>query len=367
MLARTWYASSTQDRPTLMRLPLLVFVAMLASSSTRLVSAADSAVDSAPAARMAAAATSFLDALTPELRAQASRPFGDQARLDWHYVPRERIGVSFKAMNDAQRAAARELMRSALSATGANKVEEIMALEIVLREIEKGARPGHRDPLAYSIVVFGRPDASTGAQPWAWKIEGHHVSLNFTGVDQQTAVTPAFLGSNPAQIPHGERAGTRVLAAEEDLGRELLASLDADQRRAAIIADVAPRDILAIPGRSIDEVDASGLAVASMTDPQRAIVERLLGVYAGNLRQDLANQELQRIAAAGIGHLRFAWMGSDKPGEGHYYRLSGPTFVIEYDNTQGGANHVHTVWRDRQRDFGRDLLKEHHEHDHPHR
>lgn len=107
--------------------------------------------------------------------------------------------------------------------------------------------------------------------------------------------------------------------------------------------------------------------LASLTDPQRAIVERLLGVYAGNLRQDLANQELQRIAAAGIGHLRFAWMGSDKPGEGHYYRLSGPTFVIEYDNTQGGANHVHTVWRDRQRDFGRDLLKEHHEHDHPHR
>ena len=134
-----------------------------------------------------------------------------------------------------------------------------------------------------------------------------------------------------------------------------------------IIADVAPRDILAIPGQSIDEVDASGLAVASMTDPQRAIVERLLGVYAGNLRQDLAKQELQRIAAAGIGHLRFAWMGSDKPGEGHYYRLSGPTFVIEYDNTQGGANHVHTVWRDRERDFGRDLLKEHHEHDHPHR
>ncbi len=348
-----------------MRLPLLVFVTMLATSPTRLVSAAQSAEESAPA-RMAAAASSFLDALTPELRAQASRPFGDQARLDWHYVPRERIGVSFKAMDDAQRAAARELMRSALSATGANKVEEIMALEIVLQEIETGARPGHRDPLAYSIVVFGRPDAGAGAQPWAWKIEGHHVSLNFTGVDQQAAVTPAFLGSNPARIPHGERAGTRVLAAEEDLGRELLASLDADQRRAAIIADVAPKDILAIPGRSIDEVDASGLAVAAMTDPQRAIVERLLAVYAGNLRQDLAEQELQRIAAAGIGHLRFAWMGGDKPGDGHYYRLSGPTFVIEYDNTQGGANHVHTVWRDRQRDFGRDLLKERHAHDHPH-
>jgi hypothetical protein len=347
-----------------MSLPALAVAVAIAASAS--APAAEIAEDSAPAARMAAAATKFLDALTPELRAKAALPFEDQARLDWHYVPRDRIGVAFKAMDETQRAAARELMRSALSSTGANKVEQIMALETVLIEIEKGARPGHRDPLAYSIVVFGEPAAGVDAQPWAWKIEGHHVALNFTGVNQQTAVTPAFLGSNPAQIPHGERAGTRVLAAEEDLGRELLASLDAEQRRVAIIADVAPADILAIPGRSIDEVDASGLAVASMNDNQRAIVERLLAVYAGNLRQDLAEHELQRIAAAGIGNLRFAWMGGDKRGEGHYYRLSGPTFVIEYDNTQNGANHVHTVWRDRQRDFGRDLLKEHLEHGHRH-
>lgn len=229
-----------------------------------------------------------------------------------------------------------------------------------------GARPGFRDPLAYSIVVFGEPGAGPNAQPWAWKIEGHHVSLNFTGVSRQTAVTPAFLGASPARIPQGERTGVRVLAAEEDLGRELLASLDADQRRAAIIADVAPDDILAIPGRSIDQKDASGLAVASMNGDQRAIVQRLLRTYAGNMRQDVAEQELRRIAAAGIDKLRFAWMGGEKRGEGHYYRLSGPTFVIEYDNTQGGANHVHSVWRDRQNDFGRDLLQEHYEHhNHP--
>lgn len=343
-----------------MSLPALALAAAFAAASGP-SAAAPSEVDSAHAARMAAAANRFLDALTPELRAKAALPFDDAARLDWHYVPRVRIGVAFKAMDDSQRAAARELIRSALSSTGANKVEEIMALETVLIEIEKGARPGHRDPLAYSIVVFGEPDAGADAQPWAWKIEGHHVALNFTGINQQTAVTPAFLGANPARIPHGERAGTRVLAAEGDLGRELLASLDADQRRTAIVADVAPADILAIPGRSIDEVDASGLPVSSMTGPQQAIVERLLGTYAGNLRQDLAEHELQRIAAAGIANLRFAWMGGEKPGEGHYYRLSGPTFVIEYDNTQGGANHVHTVWRDRQRDFGRDLLKEHYE------
>lgn len=343
---------------------LLALAVALAATDPGTVATAEGNADVAPAARMAAAAAKFLDTLTPELRAKAALPFADEGRLDWHFVPRARIGVAFKAMDDTQRIAARELVRSALSSSGANKVEEIMALETVLREIEKGARPGHRDPLAYSIVVFGEPDAGADAKPWAWKIEGHHVSLNFTGVNQQTAVTPAFLGSSPARIPHGERAGLRVLAAEEDLGRELLASLDTDQRRAAIIADVAPADIVAIPGRSIDQVDASGLAVASMNADQRAIVERLLGAYAGNMRQDLAEHELQRIAAAGIDQLRFAWMGGEKRGEGHYYRLSGPTFVIEYDNTQGGANHVHSVWRDRQHDFGRDLLKEHHEHAH---
>ncbi len=240
-----------------MSLPALALAVAVAAAASSPAAAAPNEGDSAAAARMAAAAIKFLDAHTPEQRAQAALPFEAQGRMDWHYVPRERIGVAFKAMDGSQRAAARELIRSALSSTGANKVEEIMALETLLIEIEKGARPGLRDPLAYSIVVFGQPDAGADAQPWAWKIEGHHVALNFTGVNQQTAVTPAFLGSNPARVPHGERAGTRVLAAEEDLGRELLASLDADQRRAAIIADVAPADILAIPGRSIDEVDAT--------------------------------------------------------------------------------------------------------------
>jgi hypothetical protein len=235
------------------------------------------------------------------------------------------------------------------------KVEEIMSLDSVLRDLEKGRGPV-RDPLKYTVEVYGQPrDGGT----WGWKIEGHHVSLNFTVAGGAVTVTPAFLGANPAEVRRGERAGLRVLAAEEDLGRDLARSLSAEQRKAAVVSEEAPRDILAVPGRGLDGVPATGLAVAEMTGEQRALVERLLGEFAGNLRHEMAAPELERVRGAGLEKVVFAWAGGMERGQGHYYRLSGPTFVIEYDNTQDGANHVHTVWRDRERDFGKDLLKEH--------
>ncbi len=311
---------------------------------------------------MAEEAVRFLDSLTPDLRAKAALAWNDKAREDWHYVPRDSAGVEFSEMNESQRIAARALMRSALSSRGMNKVEEIMLLDTVLREMEAGRGP-RRDPLAYSIAVFGNPGVGE-TEPWSWKIEGHHISLNFTSIADDTAVTPSFLGANPAEVRSGDRAGVRVLAWEEDLARQLLASLNDEQRKAAIISDKAPGDIMAVPGRSLKEIDSAGAAVSSMDEHQRAIVGQLLEEYAGTLRHELAAHELERIRAAAIEKIRFAWMGSDQRGEGHYYRLTGPTFVIEYDNTQNRANHVHTVWRDRQRDFGHDLLKEHYEHDH---
>ncbi len=289
------------------------------------------------------------------MRARAGLAFDASARDDWHYVPRRGAGVEFSEMNETQKLAARDLMRSALSSRGVNKVEGIMLLDAVLREMERGGSI-RRDPLAYSVAVFGTPGAGA---PWGWKIEGHHVSLNFTGVKDATAVTPAFLGANPAEVRRGDRAGVRVLAVEEDLARALLRSLSAAQRKEAVIGERAPADILGVPGRLLDEVATAGLAVSAMNAAQRGLVERLLEEYAGNLRHELAEHELERIRAAGIERVRFAWMGGFERGEGHYYRLSGPTFLIEYDNTQDGANHVHTVWRDRERDFGRDLLREH--------
>jgi len=332
----------------------IAVLAALAAGTGRLASRA-------PNLEMAAAAQRFLESLTSEQCARASLAFESRARRDWHYVPRRRDGVGFAEMSEPQRIAARDLMHAALSSGGVGKAEAIMLLEGVLREMERGAGP-QRDPLAYSVCVFGTP----GDGAWGWKVEGHHLSLNFTGVGDRTAVTPAFFGANPAEVKRGDRAGLRVLAAEEDLGRALLASLNREQRERAVIGEHAPADITAVPGRSLDTVDLSGLAVSEMDADQREIVERLLAEYAGNMRHEFAARELERIRGAGMEQVRFAWMGRAARGEGSYYRLSGPTFVIEYDNTQDQANHVHTVWRDRERDFGHDLLKEHYERGHEH-
>ncbi len=337
-------------RPVLRLMPFLV-LAVLGLGAARLVSLT---------ADMAAAAADYLNSLSPELRARASVPFDGPGRTDWHYVPRSRTGVTFGQMTEPQRIAARNLMRAALSSRGLLKADAIMSLDTVLRELEKGSQGPTRDPMAYEVTVFGDPTKP----PWGWKVEGHHISLNFTvGADGAWGATPSFLGANPAEIRTGPLAGQRVLGAEEDLGRELASSLDDTQRKEAILASNVPGDILTIPGRSLDEVPSVGLAYSAMRPEQRAILERLLDEYAGSLRHDAAAEQLKRIRDAGMDNIRFAWVGKTEPGLPHYYRISGPTFVIELDNTQNNANHVHTVWHDKTRDFGRDLLGDHYKHD----
>lgn len=325
----------------------------LALSAALCAGAARAARPHNPAA-MVAAARAFLDSLTPELRAKASLPFDGPERTDWHYVPRPRPGATFAHMSDPQRLAAHGLLRAALSSRGYLKVTSIMELETVLREVESSPS---RDPENYALAVYGEPG---GDKPWGWKFEGHHVCLNFSSVTREvTAVTPSFLGANPAEVRRGRHAGLRVLAAEEDLGRELVKSLDGTQRAGAIISAAAPADIILSPGRAIDQAAPAGLAWTHLNDSQRAVLWRLVREYAENLHDDLSGEEIRRIEKAGVEKITFAWAGGLEPGTGHYYRIQGPTFVIEYDNTQNDANHVHTVWHDTQRDFWRDLLGEH--------
>ena len=317
-----------------------------------------------PADDMALAAGKFLDSLTPELRAKAVIGFDDKARTDWHFIPRTRPGIPFGEMNDAQRAAARVLMRSALSSRGALKVEQIIALESILRDVDKGTPDeALREPKAYTISVYGEPGAKDGR--WGWKIEGHHISLNFTLPERdQVRTLPSFLGASPAQVRQGPGAGLRVLALEEDLARELARSLDDSQRKTAVLPGEVPREILTRPGGELEAVPAVGLAHSSMTPAQQALLLRLIEEYAHNLRHELGAAEMDRIRTAGLEQVRFAWAGELEPGRPHYYRISGPTFIIEYDNTQNGANHVHTVWHDLDRDFGEDLLRAHYEREH---
>lgn len=307
-----------------------------------------------PEGEMSVAASGFLASLTPELRARAAFAFDAPERTDWHFVPRAFHGVELGSLDARQRDRAMALLRAAASERGVRKAEDIMALDGVLRDLEQG-RGQRRDPLAYAIAVFGTP----GTEPWGWRIEGHHLSLSFTGAGGLTAVTPSFHGANPALVRGGAQQGLRVLHREEDLGFELLASLDAGQRAQAVVGSEAPADIQAVPGRSAASIESVGLSAAAMTGPQRVLLERLLRAYAEDLRPELAERELARIHAAGLERVRFAWMGGDRPGLAHYYRVSGPTFVIELDNVQDGANHVHALWRDRTRDFGDDLLGAH--------
>jgi hypothetical protein len=321
--------------------------------------------DGAPEREIAAAAQAFLESLDEAKRGRAQFAFDDPERLTWGFVPAKYEGVRLGEMTLEQRRAAHALLRSALSAKGYLKATTIFALDGVLRAIAEaaGRQAAHRDPEHYAFAIFGKPSAD-GA--WGWCVQGHHLSLHFTGAGGElTAHTPAFRGANPAEVRSGPLAGLRALAAEEDLGRRLVRSLDDEQRRIAVIAAQAPADVILGPARDARSLgEPAGLPVARMDDAQRALVAALLDEYATDLRGELAGRELARIRDAGIERIHFAWAGGFAPGEGHYYRLHGPTFVIEYDNTQDGANHIHTVWRDPQRDFGGDPLREHLERDH---
>lgn len=309
-----------------------------------------------PAAEMANAAHALLASLDDAQRQTVSFPWQDDERMNWHFIPRERRGLPWKDMKPAQRLLASALLGSALSQRGFVKATTIMSLEQILLELEQGRGP-KRDPENYFWSIFGTP-AADGT--WGWRVEGHHLSLNFTLVAGQiVASTPSFLGTNPAEVRDGPRAGLRVLAAEEDLGRELLQSLSPEQRSLAIVSDKAPADILTAAERKASPLQPSGLLAAKMSPPQREILRRLIEEYVRRVRAEVADADLARIKDAGPEKIGFAWAGPNQPGQGHYYRVQGPTFLLEFDNTQNNANHVHAVWRDFQGDFGEDALARH--------
>jgi hypothetical protein len=312
---------------------------------------------------MARAADAFLGSLEAEQRAKATFAFGDAERLNWHFIPRERRGLPLKEMTEVQRARARSLLESGLSQRGVLRVDQIMDLENVLREL--GGNPAMRDPELYFFTVFGTPSAEAA---WGWRVEGHHLSVNFTiARGQHVATSPSFFGANPAEVRTGSRQGLRPLAAEEDIARELVTSLTSEQRGVAIIATDAPRDIITSNANEVDPLSPAGIAVGQLTAQQRGILVRLLDEYLNRMASDLASARRARLETTDFDRVTFAWAGSMERGQPHYYRVQGPTFLIEFDNTPNQANHIHSVWRDFDGDFGRDLLREHYrEAPHPH-
>jgi hypothetical protein len=315
----------------------------------------------AVAGRMRAAALRVLAALPDKLRAEVQRPFDDGDRLDWHYTPRSRNGVALKQLDAAGRQAVHALLQEALSAAGYRKVINIVELELVLREMETFGLM--RDPERYHLTIYGKPDATAA---WGWRFEGHHLSLNFTLAGDRMAVdTPSFLGANPATVPAGLKAavkpGLRVLGAEEDGARVLLASLSEPQRRQAIFSASTYGDIVTRNAAAVDPLKPVGIAAATLDDRQRALLLALIETYARTFEPSLAAARLARVRQGGVEAIRFGWAGSTSGRGPYYYRLQGPLFLIEFDSSQDDGNHVHTVWRDFHGDFGRDLLRQHYQ------
>ncbi len=319
------------------------FVATLSDEQkAKAVFAWDAAFDSGLAAKSPPVATS-----------NAALPPSNE-RTNWHFIPRLRRGLPVKEMTQEQRLLAQALLATGLSNRGYTKAVSIMSLESVLAVLEAGKKGGAvRDPDNYYFSIFGTP----GTEPWAWRVEGHHLSLNFTAAgDAAPAMTPSFFGTNPGEVKDGARAGTRVLGKEEDLGRELVKSLDEAQQKKAIILAEAPKEIMDVPGRN--ESKADGIAWGELKDAQRETLLKLVREYLFRNRPDVAAEELKKVQAK-IDGLHFAWAGGLDRGQPHYYRVQDGNFVLEYDNTQNDANHVHSVWRDFDHDFGVDLLKAH--------
>lgn len=310
-------------------------------------------------AAMTAAATQFLASLTPEQRQQATFPFEADERLRWNFIPDEnfpRSGLPLKAMTEPQRKLAHALLRAGLSERGYATYTAIIQLEPILRALENGRLA--RDPEAYRFTVFGTP-SETGT--WGYRIEGHHISLHFSVVGgRAVASTPSFAGSNPAEVRvDGPQKGQRVLGQLEDTARALVAALDAKQRTVAVISDTAPNDILTTNQLDISPLAPAGLQASEMTPAQRDLLMRVVEAYAGLMAPEIAADRLAKVKAGGLENVAFAWAGPVERGARHYYRVQGPTFLIEFDNTQNNGNHVHSVWRDFRGDFGRDLLREH--------
>jgi Protein of unknown function (DUF3500) len=316
------------------------------------------------ARQMVSAAQAFLEALGPEGRQVAVFDYSSSERQRWHFIPNEmfpRKGIALRAMTPPQREKAHALLKAGLSQKGYQTATAIIQLEEVLRAIENSPRFA-RSPLDYQFTVFGTPGA---VGVWGWRVEGHHLSLHFAvNGGRVVATSPTFTGSNPAEVKDGPQKGLRVLAPLEDLGRVVVEGLTDTQRSVAILSPTAPTDIVSFNKNDIGPLSPAGVPMADLASPQREALMRLIGAYTGLMTDDLAAERMRRLAAAGTDRITFAWSGPTAKGAKHYYRVQGPTFLIEYDNTQNDGNHIHAVWRDFQGDFGKDVLREHLEIDH---
>jgi len=332
---------------------LIVFLLSTAAFS---VNAQQSRIDLTQ--KMVDSTNSFLASLSAQQRNNGVYAFDDEERLNWHFIPRDRNGIPFRSMNEPQREAAENLLRTFFSAKGYQRAEAVRGLESVLAEIEVNGR-FDRDPELYFITIFGTPGLNND---WALRYEGHHLAYNWTFVrGVGIASSPQFFGSNPAEVKAGENIGTRVLATEEDIARELVNSLNPNQQATAVLEAEVPRDIFTAAEKEISPLESSGISYSELDSQQKRTLISLVEELASMQPEVIAQQRMDSIRSAGLDGIKFTWIGGMERGDPHYYRLQGSNFLIVYDNTQNNANHIHLVWRDFAGDFGRDLIRMHYQ------
>jgi hypothetical protein len=299
----------------------------------------------------------FLESLDNEQLSRLMMPFDDMSKNTWHYLPGRmwpRAGLLLDELNDHQKVKFSQMLQSFLSKSGYDKTQNIIELENVL--VELGGDPGFRDAGAYFIAVYGNPGTDS---LWAWSFEGHHLSLNFTVSNGKLSTAPRFFGASPATVPEGRRIGERTLDREEDLALELINALSDQQREEAIFQNVPFADIVTTNATEVGPLRPAGIKATTLNSGQKDLLKQLIKEYLSSIPENLALERESRINEEEFDEIRFGWAGALVKGQAHYYRIQGKTFLIEFDNTQNNANHIHTVWRDFDGDFGRDLIREH--------
>ena len=308
---------------------------------------------------MAEAANRFIASLSTEQQKEAVSDFKDARRVAWNFLPDrslrdKRFGIPLKSLSSEQRMKVKVFLKTGLSHTGYLKVEAIRNLETILRNITGQA---HRDSELYYFSIFGTP---SNKGTWGWRMEGHHLSLNYTIVDgKMIATAPRFFGANPAEVREGPDKGLRVLHAEEDIARKLFDLLDNKQQSVALFREEVFKEIVTKNLPKVDPLKPVGISGADLNEKQRELLLKLIHEYADAMPTDLAAERLEKIRNAGIEKIHFGWAGSTERGKKHYYRIQGSSFLIEFCNRQSNGNHIHAVWRDFNGDFGRDILQEH--------
>jgi len=311
------------------------------------------------AARMTDAAKAFVGSLDDGQKAKAIYEYMDGERVFWYYPPMNRHGLALRDMEPAQRELAMAVMASGLTPESYEQAKLIMEHEDVLGPLEKerGITSFLRDTELYYFTIFGEPG---GDGPWAWRAEGHHISIHFSiWADKVIGVTPFFFGANPAEVRKGPKNGLRILGAREDLAFDLMESLDEKQVEESIICDAAPADIVTFNSSKASLMTYEGLPAAKMNGAQKELLMAVVAEYVNQVNTDVAEQKLADLKKTGLDHLYWAWAGPVTKDEPHYYRIHGGDFVVEFDNRQDGANHIHSVWRDVENDFAADVLREH--------